>query len=72
MWDIMIWTGAAISLIGLSAIVYCIVRVAQAKKNAQGEDALRAQLQAVLPINLGAMLLSVIGLMLVALGVILG
>jgi hypothetical protein len=72
MWGLMIWSGAVVSLIGLAAILYCITRVARAKRARLDDEALRSELQAVLPINLGAMFLSVIGLMMVALGVILG
>ncbi|THD75575.1 hypothetical protein E7681_03725 [Thalassobius vesicularis] len=70
--DILIWGGAAISVVGLLGLVYCIFRVAKAKRANLGDDALREAVKKVVPINLGALFLSVIGLMMVILGVFLG
>ncbi len=70
--DILIWIGAAISLAGVAGLVWCIVLVARAKRANLSEDALRARLQKVLPLNLGALLLSAIGLICVVLGILLG
>ena len=72
MFEVMIWVGAAISLIGLAGILWCILRVAKARRAGLQDDALRAVLQSVIPINMGALFLSVIGLMLVVVGVMLG
>lgn len=71
MFDVMIWCGAALSLAGLAGLIWCILRVARARRAGLSDDALRAELQAVLPLNLGALFLSVVGLMLVVVGVIL-
>ncbi|MFT4962095.1 MAG: hypothetical protein ACI92Z_003191 [Paracoccaceae bacterium] len=71
MFEIMIWVGAAVSMLGLAGLVWCIIRVARARRAGLTEDALRAEVQAVLPLNLGALFLSVIGLMFVIIGVIL-
>lgn len=70
MWDLMIWAGAAVSLLGLAGLVWCILRVARARRAGLDDDALRAVIQAVLPVNLGAMFLSIIGLMLIVVAVI--
>lgn len=72
LFEILIWAGAAISLIGLVGLVWCIVRVTRAKRAKLGEDEMRAVLQQVLPLNLGALFLSVIGLMMVVIGIMLG
>lgn len=72
MYDVMIWGGATLSLVGLVGLIWCIIRVARARKAGLSDDDLRAVLASVLPVNMGAMFLSVIGLMLVVLGVILG
>ena len=72
MFEIMIWVGAAISVTGLAGIVWCIVRVARARRANPDPDAMRAILQSVIPMNMGAFFLSIIGLMLVVVGVILG
>ncbi|MFT5343668.1 MAG: hypothetical protein ACI9BH_002891 [Paracoccaceae bacterium] len=71
MFEIMIWVGAAVSMLGLAGLVWCIIRVARARRAGLTENALRAEVQAVLPLNLGALFLSVIGLMFVIIGVIL-
>lgn len=72
MFDIMIWGGAALSLIGLLGLVWCIIRVFRARRAKLSDEELRAVVQSVLPLNLGALFLSVIGLMLVILGIFLG
>jgi len=72
MFEMMIWAGAAISIVGLAGIVWCILRVAKARRAKLDDAAMRAVLQSVIPMNMGALFLSVIGLMLVAVGVILG
>ena len=70
--DVLIWAGAVISFAGLAGLVWCIVTVWRARR-ANLEDAeLRARVQKVVPINLGALFLSVIGLMLVIVGIFLG
>ena len=70
--DMLIWFGASASLTGLAGLVWCIVRVWNARKAGLDDNELRAVLQKVVPINSGALFLSVIGLMLVVLGIILG
>lgn len=72
MFDVMIWAGAGISLLGLAGLIWCILRVARARRAGLSDDALRAEVAAVLPMNMAALFLSVIGLMLVVVGVILG
>ena len=68
----LIWGGALVSLVGLSGLLYCIFKVAKAKRSAIDDDALKAVLQSIAPINLGALLLSVLGLILVVIGVFFG
>lgn len=72
MFEILVWIGAAISLTGLGGLLWCILRVMRARKQDLDDDALRAVVQSVLPYNLGALLLSMLGLMLVVVGVMLG
>lgn len=66
-----IWTGAAFSLIGLAGLIWCIFRVARAKRANLDDDAMRAVLKSAIPINMGALFLSAIGLMMVVLGIFL-
>ncbi|MGR3616355.1 MAG: hypothetical protein ACU0BB_09965 [Paracoccaceae bacterium] len=70
--EILIWIGAALSVLGLMGLVWCIIRVASARRKNLPDEELRLVLQSVLPLNLGALLLSVLGLMLVVVGIFLG
>ncbi len=72
MFDIMVWSGAALSFAGLLGLVWCILKVMKARKAGLSDDELRAQVQSVLPWNLASLFLSVIGLMLVILGISFG
>ena len=63
--------GATLSVIGLIGIIYSIVAVAKAKRAKLEDAVLRERLAKVLPINLGALLVSVIGLMCVIVGIVL-
>lgn len=72
MFEIMIWIGVALSLAGMGGLVWCILRVLRARRAGLQDAELRAVLQSVLPWNLGALFLSVIGLMLVMLGIAFG
>jgi hypothetical protein len=69
--DILIWVGAIVSLVGFFGLVWCIFRVMRAKRANLPEDEMHAVLQKVLPLNLGALFLSVIGLMMVVVGIFL-
>lgn len=72
MFNMMVWAGAALSVIGLAGLILSILQVARARRTSTSDDALRAAIQKALPLNLGALLLSVLGLMLVIVGVFLG
>ncbi len=67
--DILIWSGATLSFLGLCGLVYCIVRVAKARKARMSDEDLRQEVKQVMPINLGSLFVSVFGLMLVILGI---
>jgi len=67
----MIWGGALLSILGVFGLAWCVLTVLRARR-AKVEDAeMRAVLQRVLPRNLGALFLSVIGLMCVIVGIFL-
>lgn len=70
--ELLVWAGAVVSLGGLAGLVWCILKVWRARRSGLDDDALRRAVQAVLPLNLGAMFLSVIGLMMVVVGIMLG
>jgi hypothetical protein len=69
--DFLIWGGALLSLAGLCGLIWCIVFVARARRQRLSDDELKTRLRKALPINLGSLFLSVIGLMLVILGIFL-
>jgi len=69
--DYLIWGGVFISLLGLVGLIWCIVKVAVAKKSGLIDEDLRAVVQKVVPLNLGSLMLSTLGLMLVILGIFL-
>ena len=70
--DWLIWAGAALSLLGLVGLAWCILRVMRARRAKLDDEALRGVMKSVLPLNLGALLLSILGLMLVVVGILLG
>lgn len=71
-WDLLIWGGAVLTAGGLVGIVWCIVAVARAKRSALDDGAMRDTMQRVVAINMGALAASMLGLMAVVLGIMLG
>ena len=63
--------GAALSLLGLVGIIYCIVIALRIKRSGASDEDIRARLKGLVAINLGAFFLSAFGLMMVVFGVIL-
>lgn len=70
--EALVWIGAAISAAGLAGLVWSILNVNKARRAGLSDEALRQAVQKALPLNLGALFLSVIGLMLVIVGIFLG
>lgn len=70
--EILIWIGALLALLGLAGVIWSIVQVVRARRAGLDDAALRARMQKALPVNLGAFLLSMLGLMCVLVGVLLG
>ncbi|MCA0845675.1 hypothetical protein [Salipiger thiooxidans] len=68
----LIWLGAAISVVGLGGLFWCIWRVWSARRAGLDDEALREVVRKVVPLNMGTMMLSVIGLMMVIVGISLG
>ncbi|MDM7459184.1 MAG: hypothetical protein P3W94_007520, partial [Paracoccus sp. (in: a-proteobacteria)] len=69
--DWIIWSGAGLTLLGLAGIIWCILAVARARRAGLADDALRARMQRILAVNMGALASSVIGLMMVVIGIML-
>ena len=70
--DLLIWAGAGLAVLGLIGLVWCIVTVWRARRAQLPDDEMRAVMARVLPRNLGALFVSVLGLMLVVMGVFMG
>lgn len=68
----LVWIGSAMSMLGLVGIIYSIVAVMKARKAGLDDAALRARLSKILPVNIGSLLFSILGLMLVVLGIVFG
>jgi hypothetical protein len=69
---ILIPIGAVVTLLGLGGLIWCILRVARARKSGLDDEALRSVMQKTVALNLGALFFSVIGLMIVVVGLLLG
>lgn len=70
--QVLVWAGVALTLAGLAGLIWCILLARQAKREGGGAEVIRAKLQRVVLINLGAMGLSALGLALVVAGLFLG
>lgn len=70
--EILVWIGAALTVAGFAGIVWTIVAVSRARKAGLDDAGLRARLGQILPWNIGAFMLSCLGLMAVVVGVMLG
>ncbi len=69
--DYLIWTGAALTLVGVIGLVWCIRLAMRARSAGLSGEAMAAVLRRVTVYNLAALAISGIGLMLVVVGVIL-
>lgn len=68
----LIWIGTLVTLIGLAGLIWCILKVQSARKDGLDDEAMKARLQSVVALNMGALFLSAIGLMMVVVGIVLG
>ncbi len=69
--EALIWIGTLATLIGLVGLGWCIREAMRARRDETEDEALKARLQKVVAVNLGALAISALGLMLVILGVFL-
>lgn len=67
----MVWVGALVSLAGVAGLFYCVMRALRARRAGLPDEGMRAELQRVVVINMGALAVSAMGLMLVVLGIFL-
>lgn len=68
----LIWIGAALTLLGVAGLVWCIQIAVRAKREGLDDAALKARLQKVVALNMAALGVSALGLMCVVLGILLG
>lgn len=69
--EILIWIGAGLTLLGVAALIWCIVLAMRARSSGLPDAEIKARLQKVIALNLGALLISGLGLMAVVVGIIL-
>jgi heme exporter protein D len=67
--DAMIWTGAAVTLLGVAGLLACVVWVVRLRRSALPEDLMRRMLQRAVVYNMGALFSATLGLMLVVIGI---
>lgn len=69
--EYLVWSGAVVTVAGLLGLAWCILTVSKAKRAGLDDEALRGQLKRVVVVNLAALFASVLGLMMVVMGVFL-
>lgn len=69
LFDIIIWAGAAVTLAGVGGLGACIIYALRLRNAGLDEATLRARLQRGVAWNMAALFVSVIGLMLVVVGI---
>jgi hypothetical protein len=70
--DALIWFGAVLALLGVGGLLWCILLALRARRSGLGDDAMRAELQRVVVLNMAALGVSALGLMCVVAGILLG
>ena len=68
----LIWAGVATSVSGLGGLIWCISIVVRAKRMNFPDDKMREVVRNVILPNMGALLLSALGLMMAVAGIMLG
>ena len=69
--QILIWGGALVTLLGVAGLMLVGLKVGAAKRENADDEALRARIQGLVPLNLAALFISAIGLMMVVIGIVL-
>ncbi|MEO6298710.1 MAG: hypothetical protein ABIV25_13495 [Paracoccaceae bacterium] len=67
----LIWGGAALALVGVVGLLWCVRLALRVKSMAQDTEASRAALQKVVVWNMAALGIAFVGLMMVVVGIIL-
>ena len=69
--EVLVWSGAALAVIGMAGVLYSMVAVARAKRQNLTDEEMRDRIRKMVPINLGSLFIAMIGLMMVVVGVML-
>lgn len=70
--DYLLVGGIVLTLVGVAMLLWCVILAIKAKRSGLPDDQMKASLQRVVALNLGALALSALGLMAVVLALILG
>ena len=70
--ELLVIGGAIVTFAGFLALIWCILRVAKARRAKLPDEEMRDVLQKIVPVNFAALAVSVMGLMLVIIGISLG
>lgn len=69
--QMLVWIGAILTLLGVVGLIWCVLIAVRAKREDLCDAEMKARLQKVVALNMGALALSAIGLMCVVLGLFL-
>ena len=70
-WDILIWGGSTLTIVGVVTLGWCILTVMRARRTSD-ESRPKTVMQRVIIVNMAALAASVFGLMFVIIGIMLG
>lgn len=70
--EILIWVGAAMTMVGVAGLGWCIWLAIKARRVGLDQAAMQAQLQRVVTLNVAALGVSALGLAMVVMGILLG
>ncbi len=65
----MVWIGTGLTITGVVLLLVCIALALRARRSGLADAALRAALQRLVALNLGALMLSALGLIVVIVGI---
>ncbi len=69
--DVLIWIGTGLTVLGVVGLLICVLLAVRAKRSGLEDEDIKKALQKVVVLNLGALLLSGLGLMAVIVGIFL-
>lgn len=69
--EMIVWIGAALTLAGIAMLVWCIFSVVKSRRAGLPDEELKARLQKIVALNVGALAVSGLGLTAVIVGIIL-